>query len=71
MQELRSSKHWRPPARRLRSIGCEIRRRTGMVGPFPDGTSAINLAAARLRYIVGTRPGRPNEVRKILDTTFP
>jgi hypothetical protein len=29
-------------------------RRTRVVGAFPDGQSALNLAAARLRHIVGT-----------------
>ena len=33
----------------------EIRRRTRVVGAFPDGNSALNLAAARLRHIAGTR----------------
>src|SRR5262249_17206767 len=48
--------HWRrirtnnPLERILR----EIRRRTRVVGAFPDGPSALNLAAARLRHIVGT-----------------
>ena len=37
----------------------EIRRRTRVVGAFPDGQSALNLAAARLRHIAGTA-GRPN-----------
>jgi transposase-like protein len=32
----------------------EIRRRTRVVGAFPDGQSALMLAAARLRHIVGT-----------------
>jgi putative transposase len=32
----------------------EIRRRTRVVGAFPDGQSCLNLAAARLRYIAGT-----------------
>jgi transposase len=31
-----------------------IRRRTRVVGAFPDGQSCLNLAAARLRYIAGT-----------------
>jgi putative transposase len=49
-------KHWRrirtnnPLERVLR----EIRRRTRVVGAFPDGQSALNLAAARLRHIAGT-----------------
>ena len=33
---------------------ASIRRRTRVVGAFPDGQSCLNLAAARLRYIVGT-----------------
>ena len=32
----------------------EIRRRTRVVGAFPDDQSALNLAAARLRHIAGT-----------------
>ena len=32
----------------------EIRRRTRVVGAFPDGQSCLNLAAARLRYIAGS-----------------
>lgn len=49
--------HWR----RLRTnnplerIIREIRRRTRVVGAFPDGQSALNLAAARRRHIAGTR----------------
>jgi transposase-like protein len=49
--------HWRrlrtnnPLERLIR----EIRRRTRVVGAFPDGQSALNLAAARLRHIAGTR----------------
>ena len=48
--------HWRrirtnnPLERILR----EIRRRTRVVGAFPDGESALNLAAARLRHIAGS-----------------
>ena len=33
----------------------EIRRRTRGAGAFPDGQSASNLAAARLRHIAGTK----------------
>jgi len=32
----------------------EIRRRTSVVGAFPDGNSALMLVAARLRHIAGT-----------------
>jgi putative transposase len=38
----------------LERIMREIRRRTRVVGAFPDGQSCLNLAAARLRYITGT-----------------
>ncbi len=47
------AEHWRrirtnnPLERILR----EIRRRTRVVGAFPDGQSALKLAAARLRHI--------------------
>jgi putative transposase len=35
----------------------EIRRRTRVVGAFPDGESALMLVAARLRHIAGTKWG--------------
>jgi hypothetical protein len=35
---------------------CEIRRRSRVVGCFPDGKSALMLAA-RLRYIAGGKWG--------------
>jgi len=38
----------------LEGIMREIRRRTRVVGAFPDGSSCLNLAAARLRHIAGT-----------------
>jgi putative transposase len=38
----------------LERILREIRRRTRVVGSFPDGQSALNLAAARLRHIAGS-----------------
>jgi putative transposase len=49
--------HWRrihtnnPLERILRNI----KRRTKVVGAFPEGNSALNLAAARLRHIAGTQ----------------
>ena len=39
----------------LERIMKEIRRRTKVVGAFPDGNSCLNLAAARLRHIAGTQ----------------
>ncbi len=51
--------HWRrirtnnPLERSMR----EIRRRTEVVGSFPDGESALMLCAARRRHIAGTEWG--------------
>ena len=41
----------------LERIMREIRRRTRVVGNFPDGQSALMLVAARLRHIAGTKWG--------------
>ncbi len=41
----------------------EIRRRTRVVGAFPDGESALMLAAARLRHIAGTQWGTKRYLR--------
>jgi putative transposase len=41
----------------LERIIKEIRRRTRVVGSFPDGQSALMLAAARLRHVAGTEWG--------------
>jgi putative transposase len=38
----------------LERIMKEIRRRTRVVGAFPDGQSCLNMVAARLRHIAGT-----------------
>ena len=53
------TEHWRQirtnnPLERLMR---EIRRRTRVVGAFPDGQSALMLVAARLRHIAGTKWG--------------
>ncbi|MBM4116984.1 IS256 family transposase [bacterium] len=53
------SEHWcrirtnNPMERIMR----EVRRRTRVVGCFPDGESALMLVAARLRHIAGTKWG--------------
>lgn len=49
--------HWRRIRTNnpLERIMREIRRRTNVVGAFPDGNSALMLVAARLRHIAGTR----------------
>jgi putative transposase len=51
--------HWRQIRTNnpLERIMREIRRRSRVVGCFPDGNSALMLAAARLRHIVGTKWG--------------
>jgi transposase-like protein len=41
----------------LERILREVRRRTRVVGAFPDGNSALMLVGARLRHIAGTRWG--------------
>jgi putative transposase len=57
--------HWRrlrtnnPLERLIR----EVRRRTRVVGCFPDGHSALMLVGARLRHVAGTRWG----TRRYLD----
>ena len=51
------SEHWT----RIRTNNClerlnrEIRRRTRVVGSFPDGNSALMLVCARLRHVAGTQ----------------
>jgi len=57
--------HWRcirtnNPMDRLNR---EVRRRTRVVGAFPDGQSALMLVAARLRHVAGTKWG----ARRYLD----
>jgi transposase-like protein len=47
----------------LERIMKEIRRRTRVVGAFPDGRSALMLVASRLRQIAGTKWG----TRRYLD----
>lgn len=51
--------HWRKIRTNnpLERIMREIRRRTRVVGSFPDGQSALMLVAARLRHIAGTKWG--------------
>ena len=51
------SEHWT----RIRTnnvierLNREIRRRTRVVGSFPDGNSALMLVCARLRHVAGTQ----------------
>ena len=41
----------------LERLNREIRRRTRVVGTFPDGESALMLVCARLRHVTGTQWG--------------
>ena len=41
----------------IERINREIRRRTRVVGCFPDGNSALMLVCARLRYVAGSQWG--------------
>ena len=50
----------------MERIMREIRRRTRVVGAFPDGQSALMLVSARLRHIAGTKWG----YRRYLDMTL-
>lgn len=60
--------HWR----RIRTnnaierLNREIRRRTNVVGTFPDGHAALMLVCARLKYIVDREWGK----RRYLDTSL-
>jgi transposase-like protein len=57
--------HWRSLRTNnpLERLNREIRRRTRVVGCFPDGRSALMLVAARLRHVAGTKWG----TRRYLD----
>ena len=41
----------------IERLNREIRRRTRVVGTFPDGHSALMLVCARLRHVAGTQWG--------------
>ena len=53
------STHWRQIRTNnpLERISRAVRRRTRVVGAFPDGQSAVMLVAARLRHIAATQWG--------------
>ncbi len=53
------STHWRHIRTNnpLERLNREIRRRTRVVGSFPDGHSALMLVAARLRHMAGQKWG--------------
>ena len=53
------SEHWMKirTNNTIERLNREIRRRTRVVGIFPDGNSALMLVCARLRYVAGTQWG--------------
>jgi transposase-like protein len=59
--------HWRSLRTNnpLERVMRELRRRTRVVGCFPDGESAVMLVGARLRHLAGTKWG----TRRYLDMT--
>ena len=50
----------------IEQLNREIRRRTRVVGTFPDGKSALMPVTARLKYIVENEWGR----RRYLDVSL-
>ena len=67
------SEHWT----RIRTnnvierLNREIRRRTRVVGSFPDGNSALMLVCARLRHVAGTQWGNKKYMNmKHLEAAF-
>lgn len=53
----------------IERLNREIRRRTRVVGAFPDGNSALMLVCARLRHVAGTQWGNKKYMNmKHLDT---
>jgi putative transposase len=63
IEETFPQEHWRRIRTNnpLERIPREIKRRTRVVSSFPDGQSALNLAATTLRHIAGPL-GRPNTI---------
>ena len=56
----------------IERLNREIRRRTRVVGTFPDGNSALMLVCARLRHVAGTQWGNKKYMNmkhlEVLDT---
>jgi len=54
----------------IERLNREIRRRTRVVGTFPDGNSALMLVCARLRHVASTAWGTNRYMSmKHLDST--
>ena len=46
----------------IERLNREIRRRTRVVGTFPDGNSALMLVCARLRHVASTQWGSKKDI---------
>ena len=46
----------------IEQLNREIRRRTRVVGTFPDGNSALMLVCARLRHVASTQCGSKKDI---------
>ena len=46
----------------IEQLNREIRRRTRVVGTFPDGNSALMLVCARLRHVASTQWGSKKDI---------
>ena len=55
----------------LERLNREIRRRTCVVGSFPDGNSALMLVCAQLRHVAGPQWGNKRHMNmKHLEVAF-
>ena len=55
----------------IERLNREIRRRTRVMGTFPDGNSALMLICARLRHVAGTQWGNKKYLNmNHLEATF-
>ena len=56
-QESKRTAREKAKANVIERLNREIRRRTRVVGSFPDGNSALMLICVRLRHVAGTQWG--------------
>jgi transposase-like protein len=71
------SEHWSKirTTNTIERMNREIKRRTKVVGTFPDGNSALMLVCARLRYVAGSHWGSKRYLNmkrlEMMDLTIP
>jgi transposase-like protein len=71
------SEHWTKirTTNTIERMNREIKRRTKVVGTFPDGNSALMLVCARLRHVAGTQWGAKRYLNmkrlEMMDLTIP